>query len=802
MPNSIDVPALRSAALAPDIIGRYVALTKHGHEHKGLCPFHTEKTPSFTVYGDKFHCFGCGAHGDVIDFVRKVESLDFRAAADRVAGMVGTFAAPDAPAAERMKPTWTPILPVPDDAPSPPPSHHVHGTPDATWTYHDGAGRLLGYVRRFNRPDGGKEVVPLCYCSDGAGNSSWRSISFPKPRPIFGLERLAANTDANVVICEGEKATIAGRKLFPQAIVITWPGGAKAFHYVEWSPLAGRKIVLWPDADAAGMAAALGIADILRDIAAGVRIALPPPGKGDGWDAADMLAEGGTPDSAMTWLRSALRTPDQLRAELAQAEEAPAPQPELDELDGVGPAEYSDDAIAAEFSARHADGLRYVPQRGWLRWDGQRWRHVADVLVMEMARVVCREIAARARQDDALTPGMKDRLPRQIASAKTVAAVEKMGRGAHEHHCGVEQWDANPWLLTTPGGTVDLRNGELRPHRREDLITKLAGATPRGDCPTWERFIDRVTGGDPGLKDYLQRTTGYALVGDASEECLIYVYGPGGNGKGTFLGTVTAILGEYAATASADTFMQATGDRHPTDLARLDGARCVVSQEVDEGKHWDEARIKSLTGRDVITARYMRRDFFEFRPVFTLIIAGNHRPGLKTVDEAIRRRFHLVPFDVTIPPEERDPGLKDALLAERDGIMAWAVAGCLAWQRQRLSPPESVLAATGDYLREEDTFGQWLTECCVVGADHEERSGNLYDSFRAWKAGRGEGVLSQKKFSAALRDRGFRLERSAVARKIVGLRLNDFEYSRLTDARLDEAHGQRSANRSGRWSDA
>jgi putative DNA primase/helicase len=245
-------------------------------------------------------------------------------------------------------------------------------------------------------------------------------------------------------------------------------------------------------------------------------------------------------------------------------------------------------------------------------------------------------------------------------------------------------------------------------------------------------------------------------------------------------------------TANIETFTETKGDRHPTDIAKLAGARLVIASEVDEGRRWDEARIKSLTGRDTLSARKMRRDFFDFRPQFTLIIAGNHKPALKSVDEAIRRRFHLVPFRVTISEADRDPDLKEALRAEADGILAWAVAGCLLWQEGGLKPPSAVLDATRDYLEDEDVVGLWLRECCVVSEGVEDLSALLYESHRRWRDVRGEHCPGQKKFSSTLLDRGFRRMRDAAARKIAGLRLNDTErdtvIQALRESRARTAH--------------
>jgi putative DNA primase/helicase len=248
----IDAAAVRAALSVSDVVGRYVHLKKAGREWKGLCPFHEEKSPSFTVNDEKqlFCCFGCGAKGDVIDFIARREGLEFKQALDEAAKMAGLGDGPAAARPPPPKPAKTtakkkiPIVPVPADAPAPSFRHPKHGQPSRTWTYRDAEGRVLGYVCRFDPPEGGKEVMPRCYTAEG-----WSWVSFGKPRPLYGLELLAQRPTANVVIVEGEKAADAGRVLLPAAVVVSWPGGGKAVRHVDWTPLRGRKVVIWGDHD-------------------------------------------------------------------------------------------------------------------------------------------------------------------------------------------------------------------------------------------------------------------------------------------------------------------------------------------------------------------------------------------------------------------------------------------------------------------------------------------------------------------------------------------------------------------------
>jgi putative DNA primase/helicase len=270
---------------------------------------------------------------------------------------------------------------------------------------------------------------------------------------------------------------------------------------------------------------------------------------------------------------------------------------------------------------------------------------------------------------------------------------------------------------------------------------------------------------------FLRRVCGYALTGITREHALFFLYGTGANGKSVFLNTVISIFGDYHTTAAIETFTASKSEHHPTDLAHLRGARLVTATETEEGRRWAESKIKVLTGGDKIAARFMRGDFFEFVPSFKLIIAGNHMPGLRAVDEAIRRRLHLIPFSVTIPMEERDPQLWEKLKAEWPGILSWMIQGCLEWQRSGLQPPEIVKNATAAYLQAEDAIATWIDECCQLDPQAWETVADLYASWSAWATQAGEPVGSKKNFVQNLEARAYRPHRTHVGRGFYGLRI-------------------------------
>jgi P4 family phage/plasmid primase-like protien len=404
-------------------------------------------------------------------------------------------------------------------------------------------------------------------------------------------------------------------------------------------------------------------------------------------------------------------------------------------------AEVSEDAIALAFTARYRDTLRYDHDAdSWFEWDGGRWRRDGRQRAFHYAREASRILGEGKR-----------------AMCKAIVAngVEKFAKAHPAHAMESSDWDCDPMLLGTPGGTVDLTTGELRTPDPKHLITKQTSTMPEtGEPGLWLRFLNEALAGDAEAIHFLQRWAGYCLTGDTREHALLFLHGPGGTGKSVFLNTLARVLGDYAVTASMETFTASKYERHPADLAMLRGARLVTASETEEGRHWAEAKIKQITGGDPITARFMRQNFFTYSPQFKLTIIGNHAPRLTSPDDAMRRRFNILGFNVK--PSNPDSQLEEKLQPEHGRILQWAIEGCLDWQLLGgLACPDAVIKATEEYFQEQDLFGQWLEQACTQSAGRRESSKALYEDWAAFARHAGDDPGSQCSFSDRLKSRGF-----------------------------------------------
>jgi len=379
----------------------------------------------------------------------------------------------------------------------------------------------------------------------------------------------------------------------------------------------------------------------------------------------------------------------------------------------------------------------------WLLWNGRYWHPDASGGIY---RLVHRVIAS-IREDADREPLEERRVMlRQWAvkceSLSRMEAMVKTAQSLPGLPIDVPQLDQEAMKLTVQNGTVDLRTGTLLTHSREDFSTKLCSVRydQNAAAPVWDKFLRRVLAGDKERVDFMQRAVGYALTGDSRRRVLVILYGnKGRNGKSTFLGTITKMMGDYGMTTPSDTLMVKRGENVPTnDIARLRSARFVAASESDEGNRLSEGLVKKMTGSDMMTARFLHQEFFDFKPEFKLFFGTQHRPIIRGTDEGMWDRLRMVPFDERIPDEEIDGELEKKLLLELPGILAWAMRGCLAWQESGLGMPGAVADAIADYRREMDTVGQFLEDRCVISKELKSPASVIYNAYKVWCLDNGE----------------------------------------------------------------
>ncbi|MEX3852650.1 phage/plasmid primase, P4 family [Paraburkholderia sp. BR10923] len=402
----------------------------------------------------------------------------------------------------------------------------------------------------------------------------------------------------------------------------------------------------------------------------------------------------------------------------------------------------NEDALAVVFASAYENRLLYDVRHGaWYSWEDTHWRQD------EGARVTRQMIRRQLRKL------CRDAPPRWL-SVRVVDAIEKLAR-TDPRLCPAGPFDCNPWIIGTPAGVVDLRDGAKRKAQPGDMISRLVATVPAFDttCPHWLAFLDVCTQGDTDMVAFLQLLCGYALTGSTRHELVFMLYGPGANGKSTFLRVLREVLGDYFIALPVETFLQSTTDQHPAGLARLEGARLAACSELPDNRAWNSQRVKDIASGELIAARYMHQNFFEFRPVCKLLFVGNHKPRLRQVDEAERRRFRLIPFVHCVPEHARDVDLEGKLRAEYPAICAWMIDGAMRLHAHGFGAmPGAVTEASNDYFAESDTMAAWSVERLVFDAALSAQSSELYADYRRWFEDNGQDgrPVSQSDFKARL----------------------------------------------------
>lgn len=687
----------------------------HRGEFWALCPFcgDDQRPENFSVSERGFHCFVCGEKGGLAKLAQHlgVAMPQAAPAGARQPEASGVTLA-DYARAKRLDPARLAEWGV---------AQHDNGRgPYLTIPYRDASGRVVAERRRYALRKGKRD-----------NRFAWRPGDNPT---LYGLWRLSdIQAQGWVLLVEGESDCHTAWQADLPALGVP---GAQAWR-PEWAEhLRGLQVYAWQEPDRGGEAFVRSIAANVPDL----RVLRPPEGVKDLSDA-HLLGH-------------------DVRALVAQLKASAAAAPVMQTAFPL-----TDQGNAERLLARHGQDLLYVAGR-WYVWDGARWR-VDDTgevrrRAVDTVRHIYEEAARTADDTERRAIGkwaLRSESRRAIESMVEMAAPFAPARPA--------DFDTDPWLLNCANGTLDLRTGQLRPHNRADRITRITpveydpDAWQPGSPSLFNRFLAEATGGDADLAVFLQRVAGYALTGDTSEEKLFFVYGPAGSGKSTFVEALRAALGEYAAQADFETFLKRSyvgGVRN--DIARLAGARMVASIEVERGRTLAEALVKTLTGGDTVSARFLYREAFEFVPAFKLFLVANDLPRVADDDNAMWRRIVTVPFAHTVPEDRRDPQVKLTLKTwARAEVLAWAVQGCLAWQRHGLQPPAAVQQATQEYRDAMNPLADFFTECCVFGPQYWAASADLWEAYLAFDTGRS--VIRRRDFNERLRALGCRPEASS-----------------------------------------
>ncbi|MCB1784571.1 MAG: hypothetical protein KDI13_11340 [Alphaproteobacteria bacterium] len=651
----------------------------------------------------------------------------------------------------------TAIMPVPNDAP--PPNHHVKlYNMDRYWSYLDANGHLLFHVVRFINKDGSKSDIPLTYRSFSDGRKEWKFAGAPQPRPLYGLDRLAARPDAPVIICEGEKATDAATALFLDYVTITSPGGSGSAGCTDWTPLIGRDVTIWPDNDNPGQKYAQSVARLVKKAGArSVRIVTIPDGFEEKWDVADELPEG--------------MTHDDLRRLLDDAEPVIDPLENLVERVQADPGEaYKSDVVDALCELERENQPAYISLRSKLKKAGAGIITLEEAMQarrvengdasekpdhLDLALEVINHIGAenllgtvahvwRWQQTGVWRPVTDRALKQEVQQS-----LQQNGRQVHrstvdgvadvmknEIHAPDHAWDADLEAVNVTNGELHW-NGEiweLQPHCREHYRTTQIPVIydPQADCPRFRQFLLEIFRDDPdrGAKARaLLEMIGYTLVSHAKFERFILLIGSGANGKSVIMEVVRAMVGSDNVAA-----VQPSQLANRFQRAHLHLKLANLVTEVAEGGEIADAELKAITSGELTTAEHKLQPPFDFCPFCTCWFGTNHMPHTRDFSDALFRRALVIPFNRKFKEGvDADPNLKTKLLDELPGIMNLALqAFGEVVKRNAFTEPESCLSAKLEWKLEADQVAQFIQDHCVLDPKYEVPSKALYDDYRLW----------------------------------------------------------------------
>jgi putative DNA primase/helicase len=435
----------------------------------------------------------------------------------------------------------------------------------------------------------------------------------------------------------------------------------------------------------------------------------------------------------------------------------------------------TDAGNAQAFALLHADKrFRYDHDKcKWLVWNGKFWERDKDneadraALETARARLLAATVGGETNEEDITWALGSESVSRRQAILKSAQSIRSLATTSADY-------DRDPFLLTVGNGTLNLTTGKLQPFRANDLITHATDVIYNEDAsaPRWQQFLTEIFADDREVIQFVQKAVGYSLTGDTREQCLFILWGNGANGKSTFLETIIRLLGTHAATTPFSTVMVQRNPGGPrNDLAALHGARLVKASEAEQKNVFAESTVKEITGGDTITARFLFKEHFSYKPSWKLWLSSNFRPDIRGTDDAIWRRIRLIPFTRQFTGTNKDARLREKLEAELPGILSWAVSGCMLWQNTGLKPARTVENATLEYRLESDQVGRFIKDRCQLQDSARTPAKLLYDGFLRWCVANHEKPLATNQFAAKLAERGFERKRGRNGVGYIGVEL-------------------------------
>jgi putative DNA primase/helicase len=773
---------------------RHPDLVQRGNEWRAWCLIHQGKDDNFSVNAETglWCCHSqCNRGGSVFDLEMALTNADFRTAAREVRRIIGR---PEDPRPFEREPEMKWGLPgwsheyLKDRIETV--EHKNQWRHTAIYPYFDADGGLSYVKVRFLDKQNDKTFRQYA----PSKNLGWVPRNRAGVAPILYRMNTLASAD-EIFVVNGEKA--ADRGAAELGIVTTCtPDGEGKWRGEYTRPLIGKAVRIVIDHDAKGAThGAVVSAAIVKHVRELKVIRLPGlPPKGDLWD---WIEAGGTRERldeivAKTPIEFAVENPpaagrDSVNVQkpsVAVAEEKHgASVPKVSLITQL----MNDTGNAERLIAYCGENIRYCPAlRKWLVWDGQRWAVDDKGAVRRLAKKAMIEFLAQADAVgdlDLMKFAYRSLDARRIAALLSLAECELVVMPA--------ELDTYPFLLNFLNGTLDLASGELKPHDRAQMLTKLVhfNYDPEARCPQFLGFLGRIMGGHADASEpeldradrmiaYLQRALGYSLTATTEEKAVFVPFGSGNNGKTTLLATFLQLLEEYAVLLQVDTLMvRQESNNTQADLADLRGARFVMTSETEEGQRLAQGKLKRITqGMGKIKATRKYENPIEFPETHKLWMDTNSKPQIRASDDqATFNRLHPVPFTVTIPPGEIDKTLPRKLLGEAEGILAWAAKGARLWRQHGLQKPPEVSAAGDDWKEENDQLGRFIADCCVVADCVSAKARPLYEAYRTWADGAGEHAVTETLFGRRLKDRGFEKQHGRLGSVYggIGLRVSE-----------------------------